>query len=135
MSILSALSMGALSLHVGTMSLVATDVIRAGDRISTANSEVSEGFGSVEDDSMLGREVRRTVYAGQPIEESNTRSPRLVTRNQSVTVKYIAGGLEITMMGRAMADGSVGETVSVMNPQSRELVHGTVTDKGWILAQ
>lgn len=135
MSILSVLGIGILSLHVGTTSLVATDVIRAGDRISSANSEASEGYVSEDDESMLGREVRRTVYAGQSIDESNTRSPRLVTRNQAVTVKYVASGLEITMMGRAMADGSVGETVSVMNPQSRELVHGTVTDKGWILAQ
>lgn len=135
MSVLSTLSLGALCLQLGMTTLVATDVIRAGDRISSANSEAEGGIVSDRDETMLGREVRRTVYAGQPIEESNTRAPRLVVRNQAVTVRYVAGSLEITMMGRAMADGSVGDVVSVMNPQSRELVHGTVTEQGWILAQ
>lgn len=135
MSIASILSIGFLSLQIGTTSLVATDVIRAGDRISDSNSEAKDGYVTDDDATMWGREVRRTVYAGQAIKASNTRSPRLVTRNQAVTVRYIAGGLEITMMGRAMADGSVGDNISVMNTQSREMVHGTVTANGWILAQ
>lgn len=115
--------------------MVATDVIRAGDVVSMDNVEQS-GEGSTEVDAdLIGREVIRTVYAGQEIREPNTRAPRLVKRNQPVTVKYKAGALEISLTGRAMGEASVGEMVSVMNLDSKKIISGTVTQDGWILAQ
>jgi flagella basal body P-ring formation protein FlgA len=135
MSIAITLGIGIFSLKIAGASLVATDVIRAGDQISESNVEAKDGVVADEDTPLFGREVRRTVYAGQTIRATNTKAPRLVSRNQAVTVRYVSGGLEITMMGRAMADGVAGENISVMNTKSRELVQGTVTENGWILAQ
>ena len=48
---------------------------------------------------LLGREVRRTIYAGQPIKAQDTRAARLVKRNQLVTLKYMNGPLEISLSG------------------------------------
>lgn len=118
---------------LGSSPVVATQVIRAGDRVSQTNSETAEG--ALADATLLGREVVRTVYAGQEVSFDNTRAPRLVTRNQTVTVKYISGALEITTTGRAMGEASLNEPVTVLNPQSRQLVHGIVQENGWVLAQ
>ncbi len=129
------LGFGALITIADTTSLVATDVIRAGDAVTAANTSTGTGERSPEDSALLGRVVRRTVYAGQPILPENTQSPRLVARNQLVSVRYIDGPLEIVITGRAMGEAGEGETVDVMNPQSRQLITGVVTPEGWIRAQ
>lgn len=135
MSIFAALSLGAIAALSGGASLVAADVIRAGDAVTVSNAELPEGEDPSVYDLFEGREVRRTVYAGQPITLDNTRPVRLVTRNQVVTIKYISGPLEISTTGRAMGEAAAGEPVSVLNLQSRQLVQGVVQADGWVLAQ
>lgn len=135
MSIVLAMSFSALVPIYGGGTLIATEVIRAGDALGETNTESEDGTLSDNDRALLGREVRRTVYKGKIIEASDTRPRRLVVRNQNVTVKYISRGVEISMTGRAMGEGAAGEPISVMNPETRKLVHGQITPEGWVLAQ
>ena len=130
---LAAMCSAAIFAALGSSPLLATQVIRAGDRVSVANVETEDG--EIAEAEMLDREVVRTVYAGQEVTFENTRPPRLVTRNQTVIVKYINGSLEITTTGRAMGEAGLNEPVTVLNPQSRQLVHGVVQENGWVLAQ
>ena len=116
-------------------SFVATDVIRAGEQVSPTNIATEAGEAAPADHPGIGREVRRTVYAGQEVSMDNTQPARLVSRNQLVTIKYIRGGLEITMTGRAMGEAAANQDVSVLNLQSRQMVHGVVQKDGWVLAQ
>lgn len=131
---LIAAGFGAVIALTDTSGLVASEVIRVGTIISPANATLPDGEleGS---ESLMGREARRTVYAGQPITADNTRAPRLVARNQIVTVKYVLGGLEISTTGRAMGEAALNEPVTVMNLQSRQLVQGVVQENGWVLTQ
>lgn len=135
MSVLAAISLGAVIAMAESAGLVATEVIRAGDPVTVANAGLQDGYGPDAYDDYIGREVRRTVYAGQPITLDNTRPQRIVTRNQIVTVKYILGGLEISTTGRAMGEAAHNETVTVLNLQSRQLVQGVVQADGWVLAK
>jgi flagella basal body P-ring formation protein FlgA len=132
---LVALGLGAVAVLADASSLVAAEVIPAGNGVTVANAELRDGDGPELYDLYVGREVRRTVYAGQPITFENTRSARLVTRNQVVTIKFISGPLEISTSGRAMGDAALNETVSVLNLQSRQLVQGVVKADGWVLVQ
>lgn len=115
--------------------LIATEVIRAGDIVTAENTRPESGEFSDSDRDILGQQVRRTVYTGKSVSSSNTHAPHVVKRNQTVTVKYLSGSLEITLSGRAMEPASVGDTITVMNTSSRELISGTVTNEGWVLAQ
>jgi flagella basal body P-ring formation protein FlgA len=135
MSLIASLGLGAILAFGGGSSLVAAEVIRAGDGVTVANAELPDGESPETYDLFVGREVKRTVYAGQPITLENTRPARLVMRNQVVTIKYINGPLEISTTGRAMAEGGLNDTVSVLNLQSRQLVQGVVQADGWVLAQ
>lgn len=135
MGLVSALGLGAwLAVSVAT-SVVASDVIRAGDRITSANTVVEGEPGDGSADDLLGREARRTIYAGQPVSMDNTRPARLVLRNQVVTLRYLSGGLEISTTGRAMGEAALNEPVSVLNLQSKQLVQGIVQESGWVLVQ
>ena len=135
MTAFAAAGLLALTTLTGTSTLVASEVIRAGDRVTMENVAPEEGQLAKADRAIYGREVRRTVYAGQEVTFDNTRVPRLVKRNQIVTVKYIRGALEISTTGRAMGEAALNEPVTVLNLQSRELINGVVQENGWVLAQ
>ncbi|MEE9381218.1 MAG: flagellar basal body P-ring formation chaperone FlgA [Hyphomonadaceae bacterium] len=130
-----AFSFSILAALTSASSLVAEDVIRAGDRVTMTNTATASGAVTRPDDPLLGREVKRTVYAGREVTFDNTRPARLVKRNQIVTLKYLAGGLEISTTGRAMGEAGQDEDITVLNLQSRQIVHGIVQKNGWILVQ
>jgi flagella basal body P-ring formation protein FlgA len=133
MSIL-ALSLAMMTAFAGSSSLVAAEVIRAGDPVTPYNATTEDG-GNASGDPLVGREVLRTVYTGKPITFENTRAPVVVRRNQVVSVKYIKGGLEITASGRALGDAGINDPVTVLNQQSKQMVQGIVQESGWVLAQ
>lgn len=131
MSTLVAFAFSAVLALTNASSLTASEVIRAGQVVTVANT-AQEGQGEAD---LIGREARRTLYPGQAVTMENTRPARLVSRNQIVTLKYISGGLEISTTGRAMNEAAFNEPVSVLNLQSRQLVQGIVQETGWVLAQ
>ena len=112
--------------------LKANDLIRTGDIITSENVSPDGDVWHEEHAALIGREVRRTVYAGQSIRPQDTQPPRLVKRNQIVTLIYMRGGLESSLTGRAMGEAGLDETVPVLNLQSRQIVEGTVQAGGWI---
>ena len=113
-------------------SLTANEVLRAGSVITQENASPVDDVWQDQHAELLGREVSRTIYAGQPIAAKDTRAPRLVKRNQLVTLKYIKGPLEITLTGRALGEAGVNESVPVLNLESRQTVEGIVQAGGWI---
>lgn len=135
MSTLFALGFSAYVALTGASSVVASEVIRAGDLVTPVNAAWETGGAASMEEPIIGREAKRTIYAGQPVTMDNTRPARLVTRNQIVTVKYIQGGLEISTTGRALGEASLNEPVTVLNLQSRQMVQGIVQESGWVLAQ
>ncbi|MEM6410079.1 MAG: flagellar basal body P-ring formation chaperone FlgA [Pseudomonadota bacterium] len=116
-------------------SLIATDVIPAGDVITSSNTTGNGNALTRDEEQLIGREVRRTIYVGQVVDPANTKTPRVVSRNQTVTVRYIRNGLEISLSGRAMGNAGVGESITVMNIESRAMINGLVTDQGWVRAE
>lgn len=117
------------------VSLTANDVMRSGDIITVDNTSPPDHVWQREHADLLGREVRRTVYAGQSIRPQDTRSARLVRRNQLVTLKYMKGPLEISLTGRALGEAGENESVTVLNLESRQVVEGIVQAGGWIWVQ
>lgn len=135
MSALFAIGFTAFVALTDASSMIASEVIRAGDIVTPVNASAETGDGASMEEPVIGREAKRTIYAGPPVTMDNTRPARLVTRNQIVTVKYIHGGLEISTTGRAMGEASLNEPVTVLNLESRQMVQGIVQESGWVLAQ
>lgn len=117
------------------VSLTANDVMRKGEVITTDNTSPPDDVWQQEHADLLGREVRKTVYEGQPIKAGDTRSARLVKRNQLVAIKYLRGPLEISLTGRSLGEAGEDESVSVLNLESRQVVEGIVQAGGWIWVQ
>ncbi|GGD12351.1 flagellar basal body P-ring formation chaperone FlgA [Aquisalinus flavus] len=78
-------------------------------------------------DAYIGKQLKRTVYAGSEITHMHLQEPILVQRNAMVTMTYQFGTLTIVTAGRALGAGSTGELVDVMNLESRKTVRALVT--------
>lgn len=78
----------------------------------------------------VGQVVRRMMPAGAVLGVGDLVSQRLVRRGDTVSLIAYAGGLEVRMAGRALADGGQRDRVSVENLTSRKIVQGTVDGQG-----
>jgi flagella basal body P-ring formation protein FlgA len=81
-------------------------------------------------DAALGMAVRRMLRAGEPLRQADLMRPELVRRDDTVTLTYQVPGMLLTVRGKALQAGAEGETVSVLNLQSKRTVHGTVAGPG-----
>lgn len=115
--------------------LVATRTIRAmspigPEDVAVADREVPGGLRTP--DAAVGMEARVVLYAGRPIRSGDVGPPALIERNQIVALSYRRGALVIQAQGRALARAGAGDTIRVMNTDSRNTVTGTVTAAGTI---
>ena len=114
-------------------SVVATRTIRAQtviapDDLTVVAADLPGALNSP--DQALGLEARVAIYAGKPVRPSDLAPAALIERNQLVSLIYLSGGLAISTEGRALARGSEGEVIRIMNLGSRTTVSGRVGPDG-----
>ena len=56
--------------------------------------------------------------------------PQVVQRNEAVTIDYEVPGIMLTVRGKALEAGAVGDVVGVLNIQSNRTVQATVIGPG-----
>ncbi|MET4308189.1 flagellar basal body P-ring formation chaperone FlgA [Bradyrhizobium sp. RT4b] len=83
----------------------------------------------------LGMQLRRPMRAGTPIRVADIVKPDFVSRDQSVTVIYQVPGIYLTTRGKALESGAEGDTVSVLNLQTKRTLAGIVTGRGQVTIQ
>lgn len=116
-------------------SVVATRTLRANTVIAPEDLTLvaAELAGALQDPGVAyGLETRVAIYAGRPVCPEDLGPPTLVQRNQTVTLVYATGALAISTEGRALARGSEGDVVQVINIASRTTVSGRVGPDGAI---
>ncbi len=80
----------------------------------------------------VGMQMRKAMRAGQPLRVADLGKPDRVTRDQNVTLIYESPGLYLTGRGKALENGSEGDTVNVLNLQSKRTVQGVVIGPGQV---
>ena len=106
---------------------VLTDADVAVDRRPKVDS-AADGIASSE--QAIGLATRRALRAGHPLRQAELMKPEVVQRNETVTLMYEVPGIRLTMRGKALDSGAVGDLVSVLNVQSKRTVQGNVIGPG-----
>lgn len=75
-------------------------------------------------------EIRGSLPQGTVILEGDVKLPLLVKRGEPVTIYLETGAIQIEAAGKALADGSLGDLVPVLNVLSERTVEGIVTAPG-----
>jgi len=81
------------------------------------------------EEQLIGSEVKKSLRPGEPVSIRDLRTPLMVKKGKLVTVNYHYAGLALTLTGRALADGSMGATVPIMNLQSKRTVQAEIVSK------
>jgi flagellar basal body P-ring formation protein FlgA len=76
--------------------------------------------------------LQQTLRVGQVIRSTDLARPQLVKRNETVLIIYEVPGIVLTARGKAEEVGSLGDTVNVLNVQSKRVIQGVVTGPGQI---
>lgn len=85
--------------------------------------------------SIVGLTPRRPLPAGQPMRANDVRRPELVTKGSLVTIVLESPGLLLTVSGRALNGGAEGDTISVLNTQSKRTVEATIVAPNQVSVQ
>jgi len=105
--------------------VLAAHHLRPGD-ILHGSDLVTEGDPK-ELDFFVGMQLKRAVYAGKVITASDVGLPTVIERNAIVSLEFVRGPLMIATEGRALDAGAVGDTVRVMNLNSKVILTAVVT--------
>ncbi|MFW6164431.1 MAG: flagellar basal body P-ring formation chaperone FlgA [Planctomycetota bacterium] len=124
-----------LGVRVFQRMLVARRRIRRGERLAKdmvrlQRGELTSATSDVATDlrQVLGAEARRDIPAFAAITDQMLAAPRVVRRGALVTLVASKGRLQVTTVGIAEQDGSVGQSIRVRNKDSQNIVHGRVLD-------
>jgi flagella basal body P-ring formation protein FlgA len=83
---------------------------------------------------LVGMEARRFLHAGETVRGDDVRRPIVVTKGALVTMTFEAPGIVLTATGKAMGEGGVGDSVTVLNPVSFRQITAIVTGPGTVRA-
>jgi flagella basal body P-ring formation protein FlgA len=93
----------------------------------------SEGSGVITDmAAATGLAARHPLRPDQPLHTADLMKPEIVARNDTVTIVYQAPGILLTLRGQAQETGALGDTIGVLNSESKRVVQGTITGPGRI---
>jgi flagella basal body P-ring formation protein FlgA len=78
----------------------------------------------------VGLSAKHTLRAGQTIRQADLAKPEIVGRNETVTIVYEVPGILLTMLGKALEPGALGDSINVLNVQSKRTIQATVIGPG-----
>ena len=78
-------------------------------------------------EQLVGKQMRRSVATGQPIESQFVGDAVVVTRGEMVEVESVSGDVVVTTSGRASESGAVGDVIGVELLPSRKRINASVT--------
>lgn len=115
--------------------LAAGDVVQPEDVIfSTVQAHLAQGGSPSDPDMVVGLSARRALRAGAVVGARDLVSPRVIARNDMVEVAFVAGGVTLTVTGRATRDAAVGEPVPVLNLTSGRTIDAVAAGPGRAMA-
>ena len=109
--------------------LMAGDVLTAEDLVWSEDA-VTPFDGFRDPDAAVGKAARHALRAGAPASAHDLVAPRVIKRDDGVAVVFESEGVSLTLQAKALSDCSVGETLDVVNPQSKKVIETVCSGPG-----
>lgn len=112
-------------------SIAANEVIQPEDVIwAPVQSHLVPAGAPRDADAVVGMSARRALRAGAAVQPSDLTAPKVISRNEMVTVTYAAPGVTLTITGRAQRDAARGQPVAITNLQSGRTIDAVAVGPG-----
>ncbi len=109
--------------------------IAAGELVQPADLIYAKVAGASPDaptdaDQVIGQVAKRPLREGAVVQARDIGAAMVIKAGDIVTVTYDAGGVTLSLQGKAMAAAGVGEPLAVQNTTSKKVVQTLVTGPG-----
>jgi flagella basal body P-ring formation protein FlgA len=109
-------------------------IVKASDVVIEPRPRAEVGPDAVTSrDQVVGLAARTALQPGRPLRNAELTKPELVQRHETVTLVYQVPGITLTVRGQAAEGGAQGDTISVLNEQTKRSVQGVVVGPGRVL--
>lgn len=81
-------------------------------------------------DEAVGKTAKRAYAPAQVLQPNQLAAPKLVRRGEQVIVRVARDGLEVSMTGKALSDGVLGEQIQVRSRGSSRVIEAEVVAAG-----
>lgn len=102
------------------------EVLQASD-LTLLRRPKAQGGGIADIAGATGFAARHALRPGQPLYAADLMKPEIVARNATVTLVYAVPGLMLTLRGQAQEPGALGDTINVLNIDSKRVVQGVIS--------
>lgn len=107
--------------------VVAARTLRKGTVLSASDLKATMPKSDELKKSLIGGELKRSVYVGRGLHVDDIGPVTVVRRNDIVRLFFSFKGMGLRTEARALGSGGVGETIQVMNMDTRVTVFAKVT--------
>jgi flagella basal body P-ring formation protein FlgA len=113
-----------------TRTIGRNEIIRPADVSIERRPKAEVASDIVVPEQVVGFSTRRALRAGTILRPADITKLDVVNRNEAVTISYQVPGISLTLRGKAIEAGGVGDLINVLNIQSNRTVQATVTGPG-----
>jgi flagella basal body P-ring formation protein FlgA len=115
--------------------LAAGDVVQPVDVVWTdVQAHLAPSGAPSDAEQVIGLSARRALRAGAVVGARDLVAPQVIARNDTVEVAFVAGGVTLTVTGRATRNAAVGEPVTITNLTSGRQIEAVATGPGQAVA-
>ncbi len=86
-------------------------------------------------DALIGKTPSRILMANKQVRLRDITSPQLVSRGEEITIQYNDGSVQLSIKGKALQNGAMGDTIRVMNVASNKSVMAEVANNKVVAVQ
>ncbi|HLZ73683.1 flagellar basal body P-ring formation chaperone FlgA [Phenylobacterium sp.] len=112
-----------------TRSLGAGEIVQPTD-LAWTKAVGAPGDAPSDADQVIGQMAKRPLRAGAVVLAHDVAAAIVIKAGDLISVKYDSDGVSLTLEGKAMASAGIGETLAVMNTQSKKIVQAVVSGPG-----
>ena len=102
------------------------EVLKASD-LTIVRRPKAEGTALSDLNAVVGLAARHQLHPGQPLSTADVMKPEIVLRNDTVTIVYQVPGVTLTLRGQAQDNGALGDTIGVINVDSKRVVQAVIS--------
>jgi flagella basal body P-ring formation protein FlgA len=106
------------------------EVVKASDVTSERRPKTEIRGDGIAASLAVGLAAKVALHSGQALRTEDLIKPQVVQRNETVTITYEVPGIMLTVRGKALESGAVGDVVGVLNIQSNRPVQASVIAPG-----
>ena len=109
--------------------IAAGEIVGAADMVWSDNA-VAPADAPGDPDAVIGMVARRPLRAGAAVQSRDLSNPLVIKRDDTISVAFEAAGISLLLQGKALKDAAVGESVQVLNTQSKKVIDAVATGPG-----